>query len=214
VRGVVFPSGPPVRYALLVDGAFACKRLYRALGNRHPTAHDVIAECQRVRSHAALKGGTLLRVHYYDAPPAAGQLTNPVDGKVVNLGQSATFSRMASIHATIELSPDFALRRGEVVARGWRLKDHALRQIVKSHRGIKPTDVRPDLRQKGVDLRIGLDIARLSLRRLVDVIVVVTGDSDLAPAFRFARREGIRIYLDHLGAPVMRDLKAHADLGL
>jgi uncharacterized LabA/DUF88 family protein len=203
-----------VRYALLVDGAFVCKRLYRMLGNRHATAHDVIAECERVRSHAALRHGTLLRIHYYDAPPAAGQLTNPVDGRAVNLGQTATFSRMASIHDTLELSPDFALRRGEVVARGWRLKEHALHQVVRSRRVIRASDVRPDLRQKGVDLRMGLDIARLSLRRLVDVIVVVTGDSDLVPAFRFARREGIRVYLDHLGAPVMRDLKAHTDLVL
>ena len=54
-------------------------------------------------------------------------------------------------------------------------------------------------RTKGVDLRIGLDIARLSLRRLVDVIVVVTGDSDMVLAFKFARREGVRVYLDHMG---------------
>jgi hypothetical protein len=33
---------------------------------------------------------------------------------------------------------------------------------------------------------------------MVDVIVVVTGDSDMVPAFKFARREGIRIYLDYL----------------
>jgi uncharacterized LabA/DUF88 family protein len=203
-----------VRYALLVDGAFACKRLYRALGNRHPTAQDVIAVCRRIRSHAALRAATLLRIHYYDAPPAKGQVTNPVDGKTVNLGQSSTFSRVASLHDTLELSPDFTLRRGELVARGWRLRDNVLRRIVKRRTGIRASDLVPDLRQKGVDLRMGLDIARLSLRRLVDVIVVVTGDSDLVPAFRFARREGIRVYLDHLGAPVMRDLKAHTDLVL
>ena len=214
MRGVALLSERCVKYALLVDGAFACKRLYRALGNRHPAAHDVIAACQRIRSHPALKDGELLRIHYYDAPPAAGRLTNPVSGKALNLGQSATFARMTSIHETLDLSSDFALRRGEVVARGWRLKDSALRQVVMSRRAIRPNDVRPDLRQKGVDLRMGLDIARLSLRRLVDVIVVVTGDSDLVPAFRFARREGIRVYLDHLGAPVMRDLKAHTDLVL
>lgn len=197
-----------------MDGAFACKRLYRALGNRHATAHDVIAECRRIRSHSALSDGTLLRIHYYDAPPATGQVTNPVDGKTVNLGQSTTFARVASIHDTLELSPDFTFRRGELVARGWRLRENMLRHIVRKRRGIRASDLIPDLRQKGVDLRMGLDIARLSLRRLVDVIVVVTGDSDLVPAFRFARREGIRVYLDHLGAPVMRDLKAHTDLVL
>lgn len=203
-----------MKYALLVDGAFVCKRLYRTLGYRHATAADVIHECQRVRAHDALRGGTLLRIHYYDAPPSTGQITNPLDGATMNLRRSATFARMTALHDLIESSPDCALRRGEVVARGWRLKEAALRQIARTRRPLKPSDLTPDLRQKGVDLRMGLDIARLSLRRLVDVIVVVTGDSDLVPAFRFARREGIRVYLDHLGAPVMRDLKAHTDLVL
>ncbi|MBU1699805.1 MAG: NYN domain-containing protein [Candidatus Eisenbacteria bacterium] len=79
---------------------------------------------------------------------------------------------------------------------------------------IQPDWLKPDVKQKGVDLRIGLDIARLSLLHLVDVIVVVTGDSDMVPAFKFARREGLRIYLDHMKHGVRRELKAHADLVL
>jgi uncharacterized LabA/DUF88 family protein len=47
---------------------------------------------------------------------------------------------------------------------------------------------------------------------MVDIIVVVTGDSDLVPAFRFARREGVRVFLDHMGHGVRRELKAHADI--
>ena len=47
---------------------------------------------------------------------------------------------------------------------------------------------------------------------MVDIIVVVTGDSDLVPAFRFARREGVRGFLDHMGHGVRRELKAHADI--
>jgi len=42
----------------------------------------------------------------------------------------------------------------------------------------------------------------------------VTGDSDLVPAMKFARREGIKVYLKALGHPVRRELKAHADLVL
>jgi uncharacterized LabA/DUF88 family protein len=87
----------------------------------------------------------------------------------------------------------------------------ARQDLTKTRRSLKPRDLVPVIQQKGVDLRIGLDIARLALRRLVELIVVVTGDSDLVPAFRFARREGIRVYLDHLGGPVRRQLKAHAD---
>jgi uncharacterized LabA/DUF88 family protein len=69
-----------------------------------------------------------------------------------------------------------------------------------------------DLEQKGVDLRIGLDIARLSIGRLVHSLVVVTGDSDMVPAFKFARREGVRVILSHMGHGIKRELRAHADL--
>jgi uncharacterized LabA/DUF88 family protein len=112
----------------------------------------------------------------------------------------------------LELTPNFAVRRGEVVAHGWKLGSRAFKNMMKSPRAPAGNDIVPDLEQKGVDLRIGLDIARLALRELVDIIVVVTGDSDLVPAFRFARREGVRVFLDHMGHGVRRDLKAHADI--
>jgi len=90
-----------------------------------------------------------------------------------------------------------------------------MRHIVKNGaRAIQANDLIPNIEQKGVDLRIGLDIARLSLGKLVDIIVVVTGDSDMVPAFKFARREGVRVYLDHLGHGVKRTLKAHVDVVL
>ncbi|MBI5364378.1 MAG: NYN domain-containing protein [Planctomycetes bacterium] len=111
----------------------------------------------------------------------------------------------------IELLPDTSLRRGEIALRGWRIRPGALRSIAATRRGLVACDLIPHIEQKGVDLRIGLDIARLALRQHVETIVVVTGDSDLVPAFKFARREGLRVFLDHLGAPVRRELKAHVD---
>jgi hypothetical protein len=45
----------------------------------------------------------------------------------------------------------------------------------------------------------------------VQAIVVVTGDSDLAPAFSFARREAVRVILCRLGHGVRRELAVHAD---
>jgi uncharacterized LabA/DUF88 family protein len=81
---------------------------------------------------------------------------------------------------------------------------------MKSPRAPAANDIVPDLEQKGVDSRIGLDIAQLAMREMVEIIVVVTGDSDLVPAFRFARREGVRGFLDHMGHGARRELKAHA----
>jgi uncharacterized LabA/DUF88 family protein len=55
-------------------------------------------------------------------------------------------------------------------------------------RAIAANDLVPDLRQKGVDMRIGLDIAFISLRKVADVLVLITGDSDFVPAMKVARR--------------------------
>ena len=72
----------------------------------------------------------------------------------------------------------------------------------------------PDISQKGVDIRIGLDIASIALKRLVRSVVLVTGDSDLVPAMKFARKEGLKVYLECMGHRVRPELKAHSDLVL
>lgn len=61
-------------------------------------------------------------------------------------------------------------------------------------------------------MRIGLDIASLALKRFVSTIVLVTGDADFIPAMKLARREGLRVLLDHLGRHVNSELRVHADL--
>lgn len=201
------------RYALLLDGAFVCKRL-AARDQRAPSAEDVQKECKRIGSHERLKNLQLLRIYFYDAPPASEDLKNPISGDVLKLGQNDVYRRQRSLHDQLELAPDFALRQGQVVVRNWKVRPRALAEAIESGRALRAEDLQPDIQQKGVDLRIGLDIARLSMQRLASVIVVATGDSDMVPAFKFARREGIRVYLDHLGAPVNRELKAHVDVVL
>lgn len=68
-----------------------------------------------------------------------------------------------------------------------------------------------DLRQKGVDMRIGLDIAALTLKRLVSTIVLVSGDSDFVPAAKLARREGLQFILDPLWQGGFEALFEHID---
>ena len=68
-----------------------------------------------------------------------------------------------------------------------------------------------DIQQKGVDIRLGLDVASLAYKRLVTRIVLVTGDSDFVPAAKLARREGIEIVLDPMWATVHEYLYEHID---
>lgn len=71
--------------------------------------------------------------------------------------------------------------------------------------------VRLDLRQKGVDMRIGLDIASITLKRLASTVVLVAGDADFVPAAKLARREGVQFILDPLWQSVADDLFEHID---
>lgn len=67
------------------------------------------------------------------------------------------------------------------------------------------------LRQKGVDMRIGVDIASLVLKKQVDTLILVAGDSDFVPAAKLARREGIDFILDPLWQRINSDLFEHID---
>lgn len=71
--------------------------------------------------------------------------------------------------------------------------------------------VQLDLRQKGVDMRIGLDIASITLKRLASTIILIAGDADFVPAAKLARREGLQFILDPLWTSVSDDLFEHID---
>lgn len=65
--------------------------------------------------------------------------------------------------------------------------------------------------QKGVDMKIGLDIASLSYKHQVDQIILMAGDSDFVPAAKLARREGVDFILDPMWADIKDNLFEHID---
>ncbi len=65
--------------------------------------------------------------------------------------------------------------------------------------------------QKGVDMRIGTDIASLTYKKQVSQIILIAGDSDFVPAAKLARREGIDFILDPMWANIKPDLFEHID---
>jgi uncharacterized LabA/DUF88 family protein len=199
------------RFAVLIDGGFFMRKLQTKLKAR-PTVDQVMVEIDEIQKHQLFSGFDLLRVYYYDARPASGKLKNPISGIETDLSQTDVYRRSQSFLDALELKPNIALRLGEVSANGWKISLKAIKDTTLPNRNLNADDFSMDLEQKGVDLRIGLDIARLSLGSLVHSIVVVTGDSDMVPAFKFARREGVRVILSHMGHGIKRELRAHADL--
>ncbi len=60
-------------------------------------------------------------------------------------------------------------------------------------------------------MRIGLDIASLTLKKQVQTIILISGDSDFVPAAKLARREGVQFILDPMWQSVNDDLFEHID---
>lgn len=202
------------KLAVLLDGGFVKKRLY-AQHKRFPTVADIQSHIGTIMGSQYLKDqAEIFRIYYYDAPPYEGKSANPISKVQINFGATKEAAQNKSLLGKLELEPFFAVRRGEIIHTGWKLGKSALKSLAGAQRAITAQDLVPDMGQKGVDLRIGLDIAWISLKRLVDEIVLVTGDSDFVPAMKFARKEGIRIYLDVMDSRVRLDLKAHADVVL
>jgi uncharacterized LabA/DUF88 family protein len=86
-----------------------------------------------------------------------------------------------------------------------------LERLVADWRELGETDVALGLRQKGVDMRIGLDITSITLKKQADTMILVTGDSDFVPAAKLARREGVEFILDPMRQSIEDDLFEHID---
>jgi uncharacterized LabA/DUF88 family protein len=206
--------GKPL-YAILLDGGFLTKKLYQKLA-RHATADDVAHECDRLTSSPYVQDYELLRVYYYDAPPSSLSVQRPVSRTKMDLAATERFRLSQSLYDQLVLKAHFALRMGETTLSPdrWTIKPRVAKELIKSVRPLTDDDFNLDLSQKGVDMRVGLDMARLALRETVRAVVVVTGDSDFVPAFKFVRREGVKVILDPLGSNVRTELRAHADIVL
>lgn len=200
------------RVAVLLDGEFVKKVLGQRL-RRFPDPADVMGEVTRILAEPALSGHDLYRIFYYTADPLAGTTQHPLSGAHIDFAGNPVFSRNTRLIDRVENEPDVAVRRGTLVHQGWELGRAAIRGLLDGTKtSVDAGDIIPKIQQKGVDMRIGLDIVSLALKKLISTIVLVTGDSDLVPAMKLARREGLRVLLDPLGrAQIRAELKIHAD---
>lgn len=109
-----------------------------------------------------------------------------------------------------------ALRLGKLDYKntGWILHEDRLKELVNGRIAVEdldPDDVSLDIKQKGVDMKLGLDIASLCYKKQVQQIILIAGDSDFVPAAKLARREGVDFILDSLWLNIKDDLFEHID---
>ncbi len=171
-----------------------------------------MAEVERILKEPCVSAYSLYRIFYYTADPLKGMAKNPLSKKEIKFATTHTYSNQMKLIEEVENSPDVAVRRGTLLLQGWKLgRASEKAMLAGTKQTVTDQDVVPRVKQVGVDMRIGLDIASLALKRLASMVVLVTGDSDFVPAMKFARREGLRVVLDSLGSSVRPELKLHAD---
>jgi len=147
----------------------------------------------------------LLRVYYYDSPQFRGRVRLPVSGNMHNFSSSdAWLDELAQLER-------FAVRRGTIGFRGWKPKVLP----VNGGQALTDADFAPIFEQKGVDMRIGLDIANAADTRTVERLILVSGDTDMVPAMKHARKAGLEVVivrLDPPSHPPHNALLEHSDL--
>lgn len=203
--------------AILVDGDFFIRRYRYLSGNQPPqsVAHALHRMCLE---HLQQADGTreLYRIFFYDCPPLTKKEHYPISGNPVDFSTTPTARWRTELHHQLCSLRKVALRLGylsEHTGR-WVLHPEKLKALLAgtiSVRDLTDDDWFYDVIQKGVDMRIGLDIASMAYKKQVDQIILVGGDSDFVPAAKLARREGIDFILDPLWASIRNDLRVHVD---
>ena len=196
-------------YAILLDGGFLRVKLGKLRARVAAAAMSSFAGW--VSALPCVGGMRLHRIYFYDSKPLQTAEHKPLGGGIVDFGSTAAAARNKRIQSSLMREPFFALRFGELYLEGWRLRQGVLRRSGAVLQ-ISADDLEPNIRQKGVDMRIGLDIASLTLKKHAQVIVLVTADSDFVPAMKFARREGAQLVLITLGHGIRDGLVEHADI--
>lgn len=217
-----------IKVAILVDIEFFLKR-YRAIFRNYPelltpqkTAKNLVDQAlrhiQQIDTNKAhyQPPEYLYRIFIYDAPPMAKRIHHPFTKKSIDLSKSNEALFRKDFHKILMKTPNISLRFGYIDEKNahWRIKNEKLQLLLKgkiSFSEIKEEDLEYYGKQKGVDMKIGLDIATLTHKKLVEKIVLISGDSDFVPAAKLARREGIKFVLDSMGQNIKEDLHEHID---
>ena len=171
------------KVAFLIDGAFL-RKVFKERNGEHITKNEVL---KVVKESLTASSEEIFRVYYYDAPPFEDELQNPIDGKGRRYFPEKKCSAINNFHNQLAEANFVAFRKGTLSFNGWKINKWAMQKIVKG-KILKATDIIPNFKQKTVDMKIGLDIAWLASKRIVDKIVLITADNDFIPRIKKSYR--------------------------
>lgn len=126
------------------------------------------------------------RTYVYDCPPYQ---SNPPSEEEIS-----TKKGFDSFKYNVGRCRRFEFRTGRLQVQ----RDEAGEPLLKK-------DGRVLLKQKGVDMALGIDVAKLAATKQVQRIVLVAGDSDFVPAIIAAKSEGVLVTLYYSPSGILHD---------
>jgi uncharacterized LabA/DUF88 family protein len=203
------------RVAVMIDGGYFRKRYPEIYGSLPTNPIDLAKKMYGMAMSHAGNMDNLYRIFYYDCPPLDKKAHNPVTGKAIDFSKSKQAIYMYQYIEELKKKRKMALRLGHINAYGeWSIRPDYTKDIVSGKldpKALKESDVVYGMKQKGVDMKIGIDIATLAFKKLVGKIILIAGDADFVPAAKLARREGIDFVLDPMWSHIHPDLYEHID---
>ena len=205
--------------AILVDGGFYRKRAAHLWGKKtaEERAKELSAYCHaNMQDRDGNASRELYRIFYYDCKPIGRRsIYHPLTKRNVDLDKSETYTWTLTFLEELKKRRKFALRLGELSNQAcYNLRPDVTKKLLAGTRtldSLTEEDFMFVAQQKGVDMRIGIDISSLAFKKQVDQIILIAGDSDFVPAAKLARREGIDFILDPMWADIKEDLFEHID---
>ena len=204
--------------AILVDGGFYQRRAKSLWGEKSADdrAVELMNYCHKHLNRSNHEDCRLYRIFYYDCPPIDRNVYHPLLKKDINLKKQPLYTYMTAFHTALKCQRKVALRMGKLATNDLRysMLPDAQKKLL---RGELPLDELTEshftlnTEQKGVDMRIGLDISSMAFKKQATRMILISGDSDFVPAAKLARREGIDFILDPMGAKISDDLAEHID---
>jgi len=203
--------------AILVDGGFYRRRAQSLWGEKlsKERADELIEYCKRHLSFHNHKS-ELYRIFYYDCPPMAKKVYHPLMQKTIDFEKSALHTWTTEFFNELKKKRKVALRLGSLdeTQAHYNLDPDITKKLCRGTMGwedLTEENFKLVVKQKGVDMKIGVDIASIAYKKQVDQIILISADSDFVPASKLARREGIDFILDPMWSSIKPELHEHID---
>ena len=206
--------------AILIDGPFFVKRVRQIFPQSVHFDGKAMADLVWRLSAAHLFERNqpkrhLFRIFFYDSPCCDQKITLPVSKTAIEISKTKEGQFKNAFHRQLQRKRKLTLRLGEPLeVSGWRLRDDVQNDLLQKNlivEELEDSDFLPAGIPRGLELRMGVDLASLSYKRQVQQVVLMTGDGFFSAASELVRHEGIDIVLDPMWQNIPEEMFAHID---